>query len=94
MAMILALSEGLKWLGCQKCDPLLITEGKNIETAIKHVIRSGTVLTYDLIGEDSPSSMSDVTTEILTQLDRRPLIRGLKGSEPLLSHLIPDQRQS
>ena len=73
MAMMLATSEALKWLGAQKNDPLLYAEGGNIESAVRALIKSGKCLTYDLKGASGAASMNEVTEALLQELARIPL---------------------
>ncbi|MEZ4220595.1 MAG: isocitrate/isopropylmalate dehydrogenase family protein [Polyangiaceae bacterium] len=69
MAMILATGEALKWLGEKKQDAALIKGGAAVESAVRAVLREGTPLTYDLVGNDRAAKMSECTTAILKALD-------------------------
>jgi 3-isopropylmalate dehydrogenase len=51
IAMILAVKEGLDWLGGRKGDPALARAAAAIETAVVEVLAAGAPLTYDLVGE-------------------------------------------
>lgn len=72
MAMILATGEGLRWLGDKKDDAALKKAGDAIEAAVKAVLAERKTLTYDIVGNDKASKMSEVTTAILTAL--QPLL--------------------
>ncbi len=72
MAMILATAEGLQWLGDRKQDAAIGQAGARIEDAVRAVLKKGTPLTYDLVGEQKAAKMSEVTTAILAEL--KPLL--------------------
>ena len=69
MAMILATGEGLRWLGKKKDNPALVKAGDGVEEAVKAVLAEGKTLTYDIVGNDAASKMSEVTTAILAALE-------------------------
>jgi 3-isopropylmalate dehydrogenase len=69
MAMILATAEALRWLGNKKGDAKLTRGGDAIEASVRAVLKEGRRLTYDLVGEDKASKMSEVTTAILDALE-------------------------
>jgi 3-isopropylmalate dehydrogenase len=69
IAMILATAEALKWLGDKKSDATLKTAGDKIESAVRAVVRRGSPLTYDLVGEERASKMSEVTAAVLKELE-------------------------
>lgn len=60
IAMILAVKEGLDWLGEQKNDPRLGRAAAAIEEAVVEVLRAGQPLTYDLVGEARAARCSEV----------------------------------
>lgn len=60
IAMILAVKEGLDWLGEQKNDPRLGRAAAAIEAAVVEVLRAGKPLTYDLVGEAQAAKCSEV----------------------------------
>lgn len=69
MAMILATSEGLKWLGGRAEDPRLLHAAAAIETAVRTVLERGSPLTYDLVGSEQAAPQSVVADAILGVLD-------------------------
>ena len=69
MAMILATGEGLRWLGDRKNDASLRRAGDAIENAVKAVVKERKTLTYDLVGSERASKMSEVTSAILAALE-------------------------
>lgn len=71
MAMILAVAEGLRWLGERKGDEKLKKGGQAIDDAVAVVVREGKTLTYDLVGEDKASPMSKVGEAIRQEIGRR-----------------------
>lgn len=60
IAMILALKEGLSWLGHQRKDPALHKGAACIEQAVQTVLAQGSPLTYDLVGAEKAASCSEV----------------------------------
>jgi 3-isopropylmalate dehydrogenase len=70
MAMILATGEALKWLGERKADSSLVRCGAMVEHAVRAVVKAGAPLTYDLVGNEKAAKMSEVTTAVVTALDR------------------------
>ncbi len=60
MAMILAVKEGLDWLGRRKQDDALRAAASAIEGAVEAVLEAGAPLTYDLVGEDRAAPCSVV----------------------------------
>ncbi len=64
IATILAVKEGLEWLGERKNDPKLLQAAKAIEAAVIAQLAEGKVLTYDLAGEANASKCSVVGTAI------------------------------
>lgn len=60
IAMILAVKEGLDWLGERKQDERLRRAATAIEDAVVHVLKAGQPLTYDLVGEATASRCSEV----------------------------------
>ena len=69
IAMIHATAEGLKWLGDKKNEPGLVAAGEKIELAVCEVLKEQKTLTYDLIGDESASTMSDVTSAIISAFE-------------------------
>lgn len=66
IAMIMAVRESLLWLGERKQDALLVKAANAIERAVEILLAEGTILTYDLIGEEKASSCSRVGEEIFS----------------------------
>jgi isocitrate/isopropylmalate dehydrogenase len=60
IAMILAVKEGLDWLGDRKQDPRLGQAADAIEAAVVELLKTGAPLTYDLVGEARAAKCSDV----------------------------------
>ena len=60
IAMILAVKEGLDWLGQRKDDARLVRAAAAIEGAVVKVLKDGHPLTYDLAGEAKASRCSEV----------------------------------
>jgi 3-isopropylmalate dehydrogenase len=60
IAMILAVKEGLEWLGGRKQDPALKQAADAIEAAVVDILEAGAPLTYDLVGLDNAASCSAV----------------------------------
>ena len=64
IAMILAVKEGLDWLGTQKGDDALHRAAAAIEEAVIEVLEAGEPLTYDLVGNERAASCSAVGAAI------------------------------
>ena len=60
IAMILAVKEGLDWLGRRKQDAALNKAAAAIESAVIAVLKDGKPLTYDIVGEAEAAKCSDV----------------------------------
>ncbi len=60
IAMILAVKEGLDWLGQRKNDARLVRGAAAIEGAVVKVLKDGHPLTYDLVGEAKAARCSEV----------------------------------
>ena len=60
IAMILAVKEGLDWLGRRKHDEKLTRAAAAIETAVVGVLNDGKPLTYDIVGEAAAAKCSEV----------------------------------
>lgn len=60
IAMILAVKEGLDWLGRRKQDAALNKAAAAIESAVVAVLKDGKPLTYDIVGEAEAAKCSDV----------------------------------
>ncbi len=71
MAMILAVAEGLRWLGGKKADPKLMGAGDAIEASVAAVLAAGAPLTYDLVGEDKAAKATEVGAAIRADLAKR-----------------------
>lgn len=71
IAMILAVAEGLRWLGDRKSDATLVRAAGAVEAAVADCVREGAVLTYDLVGEERAAPMSKVGEAIRGQLVAR-----------------------
>jgi isocitrate/isopropylmalate dehydrogenase len=71
MAMILAVKEGLEWLGGHKNDPRLGKASAAIEAAVIEVLEAGKPLTYDLVGSGKAARCSEVGSAIAAAARRR-----------------------
>ena len=71
MAMILAVAEGLRWLGNRKKDPKLTKGGDAVEASVAAVLAAGAPLTYDLAGEEHAAPASKVGAAIRAEVARR-----------------------
>lgn len=71
IAMILAVKEGLEWLGGQKGDARLGKAASAIEAAVVEVLEAGRPLTYDLAGNEKAAKCSEVGTAIAEAAGRR-----------------------
>lgn len=60
IAMILAVKEGLDWLGRRKQDERLGRAAAAIESAVVATLAAGAPLTYDIVGEAKAAKCSDV----------------------------------
>lgn len=60
IAMVLALKEGLDWLGTRKHDEALHQAARSIEVAVVELLRAGSPLTYDLVGTEAAATCSAV----------------------------------
>lgn len=67
MAMILSVGEGLRWLGRERSDDVLVTAGDDIEAAVRSVLKAGKPLTFDLDTEN-PATTTAVTDAVLERL--------------------------
>ena len=65
LAMLLATAEGLKWLGTRHQDEPIIAAGNAVEQAVNDLLSQGQPLTFDLVGEEAASSMSEVTSAVI-----------------------------
>jgi len=70
-AMILALKEGLNWLGEQKNDSKLRKAANVIEEAVISIIQEGKPLTYDLVGPENAAKCSDVGSAVAKRIEAR-----------------------
>lgn len=68
MAMILAIGEGLEWLGRKHGDDRLIRAAGAIEAAVAATCKAGDPLTYDLVGLDKAAPMSKVGDAIRAKI--------------------------
>ena len=71
MAMILATGEAFRWLGQRADDDALLRAGDAVEEAVKAVLNEGDTLTFDLVGREKASKMSEVTTAVLEEMVSR-----------------------
>jgi isocitrate/isopropylmalate dehydrogenase len=71
IAMVLAVKEGLEWLGGQKNDERLERAAVAIEAAVVEILEAGKPLTYDLVGSDQAAKCSEVGTAIAESAVRR-----------------------
>ncbi len=71
MAMILAASEALRWLGGRRGDTKLTAAGDAIEASVAAVVAAGKPLTYDLVDEDKAAPMSEVGAAVRAEVARR-----------------------
>jgi 3-isopropylmalate dehydrogenase len=71
IAMILAVKEGLEWLGGHKQDERLGRGAAAIEAAVIEVLEAGKPLTYDLVGNAKAAKCSEVGTAIAAAAGRR-----------------------
>lgn len=71
IAMLLATSEGLKWLGKKHNDVALRDAGIAIETAVVELLTQGEPLTFDLVGEARAASMTTVTNAVIEKTLKR-----------------------
>ena len=69
--MILAVGEGLRWLGERKADDALVRAAAAVEQAVAAVVAEGKTLTYDLVGEERASPMSRVGNAVRAELKAR-----------------------
>jgi 3-isopropylmalate dehydrogenase len=60
IAMILAVKEGLEWLGARKQDDRLTRAAAAIEAGVIDVLKDGSTLTYDLVGPERAAPCSAV----------------------------------
>ena len=60
IAMILAVKEGLEWLGHRKQDDRLVRAAQAVESAVVDILATGSPLTYDLVGEAKAAKCSEV----------------------------------
>ncbi len=60
IAMILAVKEGLDWLGQRKHDEKLRRAAAAIEQAVVGILDAGKPLTYDIVGEAAAARCSEV----------------------------------
>ncbi|MBK6923146.1 MAG: isocitrate/isopropylmalate dehydrogenase family protein [Deltaproteobacteria bacterium] len=60
IAMILAVKEGLDWLGHRKHDERLTKAATAIEAAVVATLQAGKPLTYDIAGEAAAAKCSEV----------------------------------
>jgi isocitrate/isopropylmalate dehydrogenase len=69
IAMVLATSEALRWLGGRKEDAGLVKAGDAVETSVKKLLAAGAPLTYDLVGEERAAPMSQVAAALIRELE-------------------------
>lgn len=71
MAMVGAVSEGLRWLGGKRGDSALVLAADAIRDAVSAVVAQGTALTADLVGAEAGRSTTQVGEAIVGALDRQ-----------------------
>ena len=71
IAMVLAVKEGLEWLGGQKQDERLERAAVAVEAAVVEILEAGKPLTYDLVGADEAAKCSEVGSAIAEAAVRR-----------------------
>lgn len=70
LATILAVAEGLRWLGDRKKDAVLSKAGAAVEQAVAAVVKERRILTYDLVGEAQASPTSKVGDAVRAEVAR------------------------
>jgi len=70
MAMVLAIKEGLDWLGARRDDERLRRAASAIEGAVAQVLEAGEPLTYDLVGEARAARCSETGQAIAAEAAR------------------------
>lgn len=72
LAMILSVKEALAWLATRpkfgEQAATLNQAAQALEAAVEEVLKEGTVLTYDLVGEEKASSGAQVTDRVIQRL--------------------------
>ncbi|MCA9651584.1 MAG: isocitrate/isopropylmalate dehydrogenase family protein [Myxococcales bacterium] len=71
IAMILSVKEGMEWLADRKDDEALRKGADAIEEAVIEVLKEGTTLTYDIVGEGKAASCSVVGEAIANRAASR-----------------------
>ncbi|MBI5534211.1 MAG: isocitrate/isopropylmalate dehydrogenase family protein [Deltaproteobacteria bacterium] len=71
LAMILAVGEGMRWLGRRRGDEALSRAGRAVEDAVVSVISEGSTLTFDLVGEERAARMSEVGEAVRREMGKR-----------------------
>jgi isocitrate/isopropylmalate dehydrogenase len=71
LAMIMALKEGLDWLGHQKNESRLNVAATALEDVVKEMIAAGAPLTYDMVGAEKAASCSAVGDAVAKMLEAR-----------------------
>jgi 3-isopropylmalate dehydrogenase len=73
LAAILSAQMMLDWLGTRHEDQRLTRAAEKVEAAVEDLLREGTTLTYDLIGEEKASRCSEVGAVVEEKLrETRP----------------------
>ncbi|MBI4231282.1 MAG: isocitrate/isopropylmalate dehydrogenase family protein [Planctomycetes bacterium] len=68
IAMILAVAEGLRWLGGRRQRADLSSMGDAVEAAVRSILADGAPLTYDLVGEQKAARTSQVGDAVVKRL--------------------------
>lgn len=71
IAMILAVGEGVRWLGQRRDLPALEQAADSLEAAVEEVLEQGQPLTYDLVGDERAAKASEVAAAVLQGTQRR-----------------------
>lgn len=69
-AMIMALKEGLDWLGRKKKDAKLTKAAQAIEESVRAILTEGSPLTYDLAVPGKAAKCSEVGTAVAKKIER------------------------
>jgi isocitrate/isopropylmalate dehydrogenase len=71
MATVLAVADGLRWLGARKADPRLTNAGDGIERAVVAVLERGGPLTFDLAPPGQAAKCSEVGSALVEEVGRQ-----------------------
>ena len=70
MAMILAVKEGIRWVGEKQQLPRLVAASDKVDLAVRAVLERGAPLTYVLVGEEKAAPMSKVGDAVVAELEK------------------------